>query len=140
MGLQNIGAAAAPYVLARLRREDPRYGTARPYREFWRRVPSSVRPILPSPRPATFDQLRATSTLLELGPAIIPLLASKLDDSNPAVRLVCARTLAGLRQQGCNIQKALPALARATRDSNLKVAAMAASALADRFTAVIPQD
>jgi hypothetical protein len=140
MGLQNIGVAAAPYVLARLSREDPRYGTARHYREFWRRLPSLVKAIFPSPRPATFDQLRATSTLLELGPSIIPLLSSKLDDLNPAVRMVCARTLAGLRQQGCNIGKAKPALVRATHDSNPKVAAMAASALAGRFTAVIPQD
>jgi hypothetical protein len=140
MGLQNIGAAAAPYVLARLSQEDPRYGTARRYREFWRRLPLPVKTILPSPRPATFDQLRATSTLLEFGPSIIPLLSSKLDDSNPAVRLVCARTLAGLRQEGCNLHKATPALVRATHDSNPKVAAMAASALADRLTAVIPQD
>ena len=75
MGLHELGPPAVPFVLAKLAREDPRYGTGRRYRELWRKMPPPIRRVLPKPADANFDELRACSLLLEIGPQIIPALA-----------------------------------------------------------------
>jgi HEAT repeat protein len=127
--LQTIGPAAGPYILTRLASEDSRYGTARMYRCLWTELPTALRSIVPKPKTGNFDELRASSMLLELGPSITPLLSSRLTDHNAAVRIACARTLGCLRQRGSNIQGAVPALTEALRDPNPEVAALAASAI-----------
>ena len=129
MAMQQLGPAAAPYVLLKLSREDPRYGTRRSYRRVWAKLPTPLRLCMPRPKPANFDQLRAASILLEFGPPILPLLSRSLRAHNPAVRRACARALLSLRQQGSNIGPALPALADASRDPDPELAALAASAL-----------
>ena len=127
--LQEIGPVAGPYVLAKLAREDPRYGSESVYRVLWARLPAPVRKVVPKPKSTNFDQLRATSALLEIGPQLVPVPALRVKDNNPAVRSVCARALGLLRRQGANIRPAFPALTEALGDPKPEVAALAALAL-----------
>lgn len=131
MALQQIGPAAGPYVLAKLAREDGRYGTSVAYGRFWTKLPMRLRGIFPKARTGNFSDLRATSALLELGPPIKPLLRSHLADGNPAVRIACARTLGILAGQGSDIGTALEPLSKAARDPNAVVAATARAALSE---------
>src|SRR5258708_2284707 len=68
LALQEIGSSAAPYVLAKLSREDPHNGSLWKYQALWRKAPPPLKSILPKPRTGNFDELRACSALLELGP------------------------------------------------------------------------
>lgn len=135
MALQEMGPGAGPYILAKLAQEDSRYGTSLVYRRIRTKLPPAIRGMIPKPKAANFSEQRATSTLLELGPPIAPLLVSRLKDRNPAVRSTCARALGELRRQGSDIRRALPALTEASRDSNPQVAALALAAISDWPTA-----
>ncbi|HLH52294.1 MAG TPA: HEAT repeat domain-containing protein [Verrucomicrobiae bacterium] len=123
MAIQQIGAPAAPYVLAKVAREDPRYGTSAAYQNFRARIPTRLRPILPQGKTANFSEFRATSILLELGSPITPLLSRHLSDPNPAVRITCVRTLGILRNRGANGRQALAGLEQARQDPNPDVVA-----------------
>jgi HEAT repeat protein len=129
MALQEIGPAAEPYILARVAREDSRYGTLRRYQALWIKLPAFVRAAVPRPQVGNFDELRACSALLEVGSRVIPPLSIRLNDKNPAVRIACARALGCFRQRGSNIRAAFPALSEALRDPNPEVKALAAFAL-----------
>jgi HEAT repeat protein len=129
MALYEIGPPAVPYIVAKLNREDPRHGSLQKYHELWRRVPPAIRTVFPKPKSGNFDELRACSALLELGPRIIPLLSTGLQDHNPIVREVSAHALGSFREQGRNIGQAVPFLVEALRDSDLNVRARAAWAL-----------
>ena len=131
MALQQIGPEAGPYVLAKLAREDGRYGTSVAYGRFWTKLPMRLRGIFPKARTGNFSDWRATGALLELGPPIKPLLRSHLADGNPAVRIACARTLGILAGQGSDIGIALEPLSKAARDPNAVVAATARAALSE---------
>jgi hypothetical protein len=139
MALQQIGPAAGPIVLARLARVDSRYGSSQRYRKLWTKLPPSLHAIVPKPEPGNLDELRASSILLELGPPITPLLTSRLNDHNPAVRVACARVLGHLRRQGSYVGRAFPALIKACQDPNPDVAALAAWALGDQITSTAPR-
>jgi hypothetical protein len=134
MAVQEIGPAAVPFVLAKLAREDPRYGSSRRYRQIWRMLPRGLRDIVPKPNAANFDELRACSTLLELGPPIVPFLTNGLAHHNTAVRKTCARALGYLRARGQDIRSAFPALKAALQDPNAEVRAAAVWAMGPRDT------
>jgi HEAT repeat protein len=70
-----------------------------------------------------------SSTLLELGPAIIGGLTKALGSPNRAVRAVSAQVLGVLGQRGKHIEVAVPALEAASRDRCPQVAARAKWAL-----------
>jgi hypothetical protein len=127
--LHEIGPSAVPYILGKLSREDPRYGSLRRYRHLFNRLPANLRAILPRPKAGNFDELRACSDLLELGPQAIPLLTAELHHPNPVVREVSAHALGLFRRQGKNISQSAPFLMEAERDPNLEVRARAAWAL-----------
>ena len=59
LALQEIGPPAAPYVLAKLSREDPRHGSSRKYQRLWCKIPLAFRNILPKLSAGNFDELRA---------------------------------------------------------------------------------
>jgi HEAT repeat protein len=129
MALHEIGPPAVPYIVAKLSREDPRCGSLRRYQELWRRFPPALRMVLPKPKSGNFDELRACSALLELGPRIIALLSTGLQDQNPIVREVSAHALGSFREQGRKIDQSVPFLVEALRDSDPKVRTRAAQAL-----------
>jgi len=129
LALQEIGPSAAPYVLGKLSREDPRYGSLRKYQALWRKAPPPLKSILPKPRAGNFDELRACSALLELGPRVIPFLSAGLRDANPAVREVSAHALALFHERGKDIRKAIPSLIEVLHDPTSEVRARSAWAL-----------
>ena len=129
LALRQIGPPAVPFILAKLSREDARYGSARAYRELWSKLPLPVRRLLPGPSAGAFDELHACGLLLELGPQVIPLLPGALRDSNPAVREVGAHALGSFCREGKDISKAAPRLVVALNDPVPEVRARAAWAL-----------
>ncbi len=129
LALQEIGPSAAPYVLAKLRREDPRRGSLRRYHDLWDKIPSALHGLFPKPRAANFDELRACSALLELGPQVIPRLSAGLKDHNPAVREASAHALGSFRRQGKDIRRAIPSLVEDLNDPAVEVRTRAAWAL-----------
>jgi hypothetical protein len=116
MALQQIGPDAAPYILAKVSREDPQHGSLRVYRDVWRKMPSALRKVIPRPGTCNFDEGRACSFLMELGPGIIPLLSTGMRHENPAVRDVSAHALGSLNLRGKDIRPAVPFLVEASRD------------------------
>jgi hypothetical protein len=129
MALHEIGPPALPYVLSKLAREDPRYGSLAIYGKFWKRTPALLRQLVSKPRPTNFDETRAYGALMELGPRIIPLLSSELQCRNPAVREVSAHVLGAFCQRHKDIQRAVPVLTKALQDPNGDVRKRAAWAL-----------
>ena len=127
--LHEIGPSAVPYILGKLRREDSRCGSLQRFRQLFNRLPANLRAILPKPKVGNFDEMRACSDLLELGPQAIPLLTAELHHPTPVVREVSAHALGLFRRQGKNITQSVPFLIKAERDPNLEVRARAAWAL-----------
>jgi hypothetical protein len=97
MALHEIGPAAAPFIFAKLRREDPDYGSWVMFQQIWRKTPGCVRNLLPVPRTSNFDRDRACSALLELGPGVIPQLRYAAEDHNRAVKIASTRVLSYFR-------------------------------------------
>jgi hypothetical protein len=93
MALHELGPAAAPFILSKLRREDPDYGFWVMYHQIWRKTPGCVRNLLPIPRTSNFDRDRACSALVELGPGVIPQLRYAAEDHNRAVKIASTRAL-----------------------------------------------
>ena len=129
LALHEIGPPALPFVLAKFAREDPKQGSAIRYRQIWLRVPPRARGLLPQPAAVNFDETRACTALLELGPGSIPALAGALEHRNPMVRSLSAHALGLWRERGKDIGRALPALAKAMQDPNPAVRLRAAEAL-----------
>lgn len=121
MAVHEIGPAAAPAIYRKLRREHPQYGSRERYRRWWQRVPVALRALLPPPGPSGFDEIRACSALVDIGPSVLPHLIPGLRDGNPAVRLSSAWALAALRDRGVDLTPAIPALQEALRDPNPSV-------------------
>ena len=90
MAVHEIGPAATPWILKKLRWEHPRWGRWQTYEGYWRRVPAVARRALPKPRVAAYDEYRAATVLLEVGPQVVPQLTAALKENNPAVRITCA--------------------------------------------------
>jgi hypothetical protein len=130
MALQEIGPSAGSYVLRKLAREDAQYGSGRWYRAIWSRLPGAMQTAFPRPSPANFDEVRACSSLLEIGPHLVPFLGKHLRDRNPAVRSACARALGLFRQRGYDTRRAASDLTLAVQDPNPSVRASALWALA----------
>ena len=137
--LQLIGPPAVPVILAKLTNEDPQYGSWRRYREFWNRMPPTVRNLLSAPKSGAFDELHACSILVEMGPSVIPQLASALRDRNPAVREASAQALGRFGQQGKNLSQARPFLIGALHDPVPGVRLRAAEALEQQPRARPPE-
>lgn len=136
--LHEIGPPAGPYILNKLRCEDPHYGSQQKYRQFFSTLPPSLQRVLPKPAAGTFDELHACSALLELGPRIIPLLTTGLHDHSPVVREVCAHALGLFQKQGKSISKSVPFLVEAENDQNPEVRARAAWAVDAAFQREMP--
>jgi hypothetical protein len=130
LAMHEIGPPAMPYIIAKLAQEDPQYGSSLKYRRLWVRLPIFIREVLPKPQTANFDETRACSALLELGPGIVPDLTRELQNKNPAVRAVSALALRSLGERGRNIRRAVPYLQKALEDRNADVVRNAAMALA----------
>jgi hypothetical protein len=129
MALHEVGPAAAPCIFDKLRNEHPRYGRWQKYGALRQKLPATFQVVLPRAKVVSFDELRACSALLEIGPGVIPALASGLNDASPAVRITCAWALALFCERGKDIGVALPNLVRASNDGNSEVRERAASAL-----------
>jgi hypothetical protein len=127
--VHEIGPAALPCILDKLAREDPRFGSNSRYARIYARVPLPFRRLLAKPGSTNFDESRASSLLVELGPAAIPLLAEALHSKNPAVREVSVHVLGLMGGRGKNIRVAIPALQTASRDVYPEVATRADWAL-----------
>lgn len=129
LALRQIGPAAVPFILAKLSREDSRYGWACVYRDLRSKLPRDLGRLLPQPKTGAFDELHACGLLLELGPQVISLLPGALHDKNPAVRELSAHALGSFRRQGKDIRTAEPRLMAALNDPVGAVRARAAWAL-----------
>ena len=129
MALQGMGPAAVPYVLAKLAREDPRSGSQRAYQELWRKIPPTLRKIVPKPKATNFDELRACSALLEIGPQAVPLLSRELENPNAVVREASAHAMGCFGERGHAIRSALPGLGQALHDPDRQVRMRAAWAI-----------
>jgi hypothetical protein len=127
--VHEIGPPALPFILDKLAREDPQFGSNSPYFKIWRGMPGAIRRVLPRPGSTNFDEDRACNTLLELGPAVIVDLTQTLTSPNRAVREVSAHVLGVLKQRGKNIGVAVQALEAASCDSCPQVANRAKWAL-----------
>src|SRR4029077_2844949 len=93
------------------------------------KIPPAFRKIFPKPKATNFDEMRACSALLEIGPRAVPLLSSQLENPNPAVREACTHALGCFRERGNDIRRAFPALAKALHDSSPRVRSRATWAL-----------
>jgi HEAT repeat protein len=129
VALREIGAPAVPYLLAKLRREDPNYGSYQHYRKFWDRMPGMLRPMLPKPKSGSFDQARTCNFLLAIGPQAFPAILRGLGDANPAVRAACAWALGNSPKARTELPSVLPALVRCLNDPNPEVRQRAAWAI-----------
>jgi hypothetical protein len=127
--VHEIGLSALPCILDKLAKEDPRFGSNCRYARIYAQLPSPIRRVLPKAGPTNFDESRACSLLLELGPAATPLLAEALHSTNPAVREVGAHVLGLMNERGKNIQVAIPSLRAASLDPRPEVATRAKWAL-----------
>ena len=128
--VHEVGTPALPFILNKLASEDPRFGSNSRYARFYLRLPVTFRRFVPRPGPTNFDESRACSLLVELGPAAIPLLAETLRGTNPAVREVSAHVLGLMGERGKNIQVATSGLRAASLDACPEVATRCRWALA----------
>lgn len=131
--VHEIGLPALPYIIGKLAKEDPRFGSNSSYAGIYARLPLTLRRLLSKPGPTNFDENRASSLLVELGPAAIPLLAEALHSTNPAVREVSAHVLGLMGERGKNIRIAIPTLRAVSRDPCPEVASRAKWALETYF-------
>jgi hypothetical protein len=118
MALHETGPAAATCVFFKLRQEHPTYGRWAMYRKIWTRAPGIIRRFLPKPKSCNFDDARACSALLDIGPSVIPALAVALKDPNPAVKIASAWALGTFRQRGSDITASFPHLIQTLHDPN----------------------
>jgi hypothetical protein len=123
MAVHELGPAAAPWILKKLRWEHPRWGLWQRYGRGWVNLPRVAQRFLPRPRVAAFDETRASMLLLEIGPQALPQLVAALRDGNPGVRLAGALTLETLREQGFKDKRALEALRGAAQGGDSEVRA-----------------
>jgi len=116
MAVHEIGPAATPWILNKLRREHPRWGRWQTYQDYWRRAPGFVSDALPMPRIAAYDEYRASMALLEVGPQVVPQLTAAIKEKNPAVRIACVMTLESLRERGLKDKSVIEALRLAAQE------------------------
>jgi hypothetical protein len=127
--VHEIGAPAAPWIFAKLRREHPQAGTQQRYLSVWEQLPVPFQRILPRPKTAGYDEWNACQALVQIGPRVIPTLATRLRHRDVLVRRVSAQGLAAFRARGSSIGAALPALRSALKDRDSRVRREAAHAL-----------
>ena len=130
MAVHEIGPAATPWILKKLRREHPRWGWWQAYQERWNRAPSLIRKALPKPRVAGYDEFKAAMLLVETGPQAVPQLRLWLEERNPAVRMACALALGAWRERGMGDRQSGEALRGALLDEHPEVRQAAAAAIA----------
>ena len=100
LALHALGRQAVPFILGRVRWEHPRWGYWQRYRAAWQRLPTALRPALPRPKLAAFDEERACAALLEVGPGAAPALLAARSDPNRGVRAAATLTLKLFRERG----------------------------------------
>jgi len=121
MAVHEIGPAATPWILRKIRWEHPRWGRWQTYQYYWRLVPAFVHQVMPKPRIAAYDEFKAMAVLLEVGPGVIPQLNAALKEKNPGVRITCAMTLDSLHDRGLKDAKSIAALRAALQDEHPEV-------------------
>jgi hypothetical protein len=141
VALRELGSKAVPYLFARLRREDPVYGSWQTYHDFHAKLPRILQQILPKPKSGNFDEVKTYNALFAIGPAALPSLAGGLRDHNPAVRIASAWALGSFLQVRTNLTWAVPPLIEALKDPNSLVrlrAAWAVSRMGAAGAAAVP--
>jgi len=121
MAVHEIGPAATPWILNKVRWEHPRWGRWEIYRHSYSRFPRIVRRLVPTPRPAGYDEYKATAVLVETGPAVIAQLTAGLKDGNPGVRITSAMALGVLQLQSPRKPISAEALRAGLGDANPEV-------------------
>jgi hypothetical protein len=114
LALHGVGLKAVPFLLAKIRWEHPRWGYRERYRALFHGVPACVRGFLPRPKAAAFDEERACSAFLEIGPSAVPALVEATNDHNAGVRAASVFALRVFRQNGCHLPLNRPARTRMT--------------------------
>lgn len=127
--LHELGPAAVPVVMDRLRREHQHELLLQHYRAIWRNLPESCRGLFPQPKALWFDEWRACNALTAIGPCAIPQVAEALREGKPVVRRVAAQNLAFWAARGIIVTSTVPILERALQDSEPKVRQLATGAL-----------
>src|SRR5579859_6554820 len=59
LALAETGPSAAAVIFSKLRHEHPGYGWRAKYRMVWSKAPKTIQSLLPTPKPASFDEARA---------------------------------------------------------------------------------
>jgi hypothetical protein len=130
MAVHEIGPAATPWILRKVRREHPRWGWWQAYQESWIRTPFLIRKALPKPRVAGYDEFKAAMVLVETGPRSIPQLRHGLREKNPGVKMACALALGAWSERGRGDRQSREALREALLDKHPEVRQAAAAAIA----------
>jgi hypothetical protein len=121
MAIHHVGPAAADVIFAKLREEHPRHGRQARYHRLWSRAPGVVQRWLPAPRVGAFDELRACSMLIEIGPGAASALGRGTADRNAAVRWSSVWALGVLRERRVNVASAERWVDAARRDPDPNV-------------------
>jgi len=129
MAVHELGPAATPWIFKKLRCEHPRWGYWQRYRNYWSRLPTFARRMLPKPKATAYDEFSAGNALLEIGPQVIPQLTDALAENNPAIRISSAMALGALRQPGIRGERSLAALKDALSDTRVEVREQVARAI-----------
>jgi len=125
--VQAIGAKAAPYVVANLRRGNSAW--SKNYRNLFIKLPAWLQTLIPSPR-EEFTFFAGSSALLAIGPSAKPVLITALKDNDPVVRSASASALGGLAHyHGTDIKDSAPALTECLRDTDANVRCLSVLAL-----------
>jgi hypothetical protein len=130
MAVHDLGPAATPWVLRKVRWEHPHWGRWQTYQKFWNRIPPFGRGLFPKPRVAGYDEVKAATALVEVGPQVLPQLSSALKENNPAVRMTCALALGALSDRGFTDTKSIAALRAALEDAHPEVRQQIQAAIA----------
>jgi HEAT repeat protein len=129
VALREVGASAVPFLFAKLRREDPTYGSWQRYHDFWGKLPTPLHSVLPKPKSGNLDQARVCNALLAIGPPALPGTLDGLQNPNPAVRCASAWALGSWPKAREDLTTVLPALVARLQDANPEARQRAAWAI-----------
>ena len=134
--VQAIGAQAAPYIVAHLRRSNSVW--RRNYRNLFPKLPAWLQGRIPSPR-EEFTFFTGNIAFFAIGAPAKPALIRGLRDYSPEVRMASAHTLGALAHY--DIRDSVPALIECLRDTDAGVrccSALTLGSLGPDAVAAIP--
>jgi HEAT repeat protein len=125
--VQAMGAKAAPYIVADLRRGNSAWRIK--YRNLFTKCPAWLQSVIPSPK-EEFTFFTGSSALFAIGPSAKPALITALKDDDPVVRSASALTLGSLAHyNGTDIKDSVPALTECLWNTDANVRGLSAMAL-----------